>query len=485
MSRKKAPTVEKRLGSLDRDQLEALVRRLLEHRPELEDVIHLPLPGEQLQVDPMLITGQVRRILHKMGSDWQASYRTQFELHPIVAVGDGYLERGLVDDARGVYVAVARAIIEVYAQIRDEESEIGGIVVDCAEGLGRCLEHTSDTGHRERLLADLFAIYRWDELETGGYGIADPVREVLTEQANDDERRLVARWLRDALPEGDHQFTRWSRQHAGRFLLKLEADHLDDDRLIELCQATDLMTELVDHWLARDEVERAVAVVRDAPGDEVFNLANRVCAAGHGDEVVSVVATHETALDPSNHRIRSWLAEHGYPHTDDLADLADALAHWERRPKWEAFELVRQIAQRMDRWDSIRPRVHASLDSDKAFQRHLLVRILAGEGAVASALELLPSLKGQLRRTAVLELAAAAEEDWPEEAVKLHIEEVQRHLKTSHRARYRAAAEILARIRAILVRHDRHEQWQSLIQSIRDDHPRSTALHEELVAKGL
>jgi len=65
------------------------------------------------------------------------------------------------------------------------------------------------------------------------------------------------------------------------------------------------------------------------------------------------------------------------------------------------------------------------------------------------------------------------------------MEEVQRHLKTSHRARYRAAAEILSRIRAILVRHDRHEQWQSLIQSIRDDHPRSKVLHEELVAKGL
>lgn len=189
MPRKKAPTADERLGSLDCDQLEALVRRLLEHRPELEDVIHLPLPGEQLQVDPTLITGQVRRILRNMGSDWQASYRTQFELHPIVAVGDGYLERDLVDDARGVYVAVAQAIIEVYAQIRDEESEIGGIVVDCAKGLGRCLEHTSDTGHRETLLADLFTIYRWDELETGGYGIADPVREVLTAQANDDERR--------------------------------------------------------------------------------------------------------------------------------------------------------------------------------------------------------------------------------------------------------------------------------------------------------
>lgn len=485
MPRKKAPTVDERLGSLDRDQLEALVRRLLEHRPELEDVLHLPLPGEQLQVDPAYISGQVRRILHNMGSDWQASYRSQFELDPIKSVGDGYLEQDLVDDARGVYDAIAQAIIKVYEQIRDEESEIGRIVIDCAKGLGRCLERTSDSGQRKRLLADLFAIYRWDELETGGYGIADPVREVISAQANYEERRLLARWVRDALPVGDDKFMRWRRQRAGRFLMELEADRLDDDGLVELCEATDLATELAEHWLATDEVERALEVVRNAPGDEVFNLAIRVRAAGHQEEAVPVVAAHETALSPSNHRIRNWLAEQGYPHAEGLTELADALWRWEAQQDFDGFLALREIAQRVERWNDVLPRLYATLVADKPYQRHLVVRIMAAEGAVASALELLPGLKGQYRCTAVLELAAAAEEDWPEEAVKLHMEEVQRHLKTSHRARYRAAAEILERIRAILVRHDRHEQWLSLIQSIRDDHPRSKALHEELVAQGL
>ena len=58
-----------------------------------------------------------------MGSDWQASYRAQFELDPIKTVGNGYLEQDLVDDARGVYVAIAQAIIEAYEQITGRDFE--------------------------------------------------------------------------------------------------------------------------------------------------------------------------------------------------------------------------------------------------------------------------------------------------------------------------------------------------------------------------
>ena len=485
MATRNTTSVDDRLRSLDRDQLMAVVRRLLEHRPELEDVIQLPLPGEQFRVDPENIAGQVRRILRNMGSDWRASYRAQFELNPIVSVGDGYLDQNLVEDARGVYVAVAKTILDVYTQIRDEESEIGGIVIECALGLGRCLERTTDAQQREHLLADLFAIYRWDELESGGYGMADPVREVIKEHASSTERVLIARWIRAALPVGDDQYIRWRRQHAGRFLLELEADHLEDAALVELCRATDLSAELIDHWLALGEVNRAVDVVHHAPDDEVFDLANRLCKAGHETAVVPIVAAHETVLSPTNHRIRSWLAEHGSPDAEILTELVEALRRWDRHQSFDGFQRVRQIAQRTGRWDAVRPRIYASLASDKATPRHLLVRVLVAEGDVASALELLPGLKGQLRRTAVLDLAPAAEDEWPEEAVKLHMEEVQRHLKTTQRARYRKAAEILARIRAILLRHDRHEQWQAMIQSIRDDYPRSQALQEELAAKGL
>ena len=121
--------LDARLDSLDRDQLAALVRRLLLHSPELEDLVHLTLPGEEVPPDPRGIAAQATAVLLGMGSDWRASTLAERQLAPLVDIGDGLLQRGRVADAGVAYAAVAKGILARYTGIWDNESEVAGVVI--------------------------------------------------------------------------------------------------------------------------------------------------------------------------------------------------------------------------------------------------------------------------------------------------------------------------------------------------------------------
>ena len=116
--------LDRRLASLDRDQLVALVHRLLSRHPDLEDLVQLPLPGETMRADARHIRSQVTRILLAMGDDWQASIRARRDLWPLLAVGRQYLQRRTLGDACTLFATIATTILEHYEQLRDEASVI-------------------------------------------------------------------------------------------------------------------------------------------------------------------------------------------------------------------------------------------------------------------------------------------------------------------------------------------------------------------------
>src|SRR5690606_9452665 len=132
------------------------VRRLLARDPDIEDLVHLPLPGEVQRADRRHLAAQVTHILRTMGDDWRASTRAERQLWPLVEIGGQYLEQGAMADARTAFATIASTILEHYEQIRDEESEVAGIVDQCVEGLGRCLAATGDDATREALLREVF-----------------------------------------------------------------------------------------------------------------------------------------------------------------------------------------------------------------------------------------------------------------------------------------------------------------------------------------
>ena len=256
-----------RLATLNRDQLVALVERLVARHPDLADLAHLPLPGEAKRADGEGVRAHVTRILLTMGDDWRASSRAQYELFPIVAMADDYRNQGLLDDARIVYRAIIDAILAVYERIRDEESEIGGVVGDCIEGLGNCLDATSDSDLRTRLLRDAFEVYAWDTVAHGGYGMDGPPEKLLISRTTAPEKALVAGWIQAALtvPSGRPKY---GAQYAGKLMLQLVGDQQDATSRESTYRIAGMDVELVDLLLAQGRTDDALAQTVREPGRE-------------------------------------------------------------------------------------------------------------------------------------------------------------------------------------------------------------------------
>ncbi len=299
--------LDRRLASLDRAQLVALIHRLLSRFPDLEDLVQLPLPGETQPADARQIRVQVTRILLTMGDDWQASIRAQRDLLPLLAVGRQYLQRGARSDARTVFATIASTILEHYEQLRDEESELAGIVNDCVEGLGACLAESERGSEREALLGDVFAVYRWDALESGGYGMDTAPHDILLAQTTQEERRLLARWTRDALGRVTGEYALPRRRNGGRFVLDLVGSELGDAERESFYTEARLDRSLMSLLLSQERTREALELLGRCTSRDLAWMAEKLMGAGMRAEALELASHHPAVLEMGNHVLDQWM----------------------------------------------------------------------------------------------------------------------------------------------------------------------------------
>lgn len=434
-----------RLAALDRDQLEALVRRLLAREPDIEDLVHLPLPGEVQRVDKGPVAAQVTHILRTMGDDWQASTRAQCMLWPVVEVGEQYLERGLLVDARTVFTTIATTILRHYEQIRDEESEVAGIVGQCVEGLGRCLAVTTDPVTREGLLGDVFAVYRWDVIDHGGYGMDDAPRTVLLAGTTPAERARVATWVRSAMPQATaDRYGRWRRQRAGQLVLDLLEPDLDARDRERIYAEADLDRPRLDLLLEQGRHEEAVELLRATSADELTALADRLIAAGLGDAARSAVRDHRAVLEPANHRVRDWLERQQVALPPNLEALVEAIRWFQVRTNIGSYQDLRCEAEAAGRWPAVLGMI-AALDPHQKKLQPVRARVLADLGDATGALAELEGLTGSTWKSAAIDIASALEATHPPIAVDLLRRIVDVLLAHGTKAAHAQAAELRSR----------------------------------------
>ena len=396
-----------RLAALNRDQLVALVERLVARHPDLADLAHLPLPGEVKRADGEGVRAHVTRILLTMGDDWRASSRAQYELFPIVAMADDYRNQGLLDDARIVYRAIIDAILAVYERIRDEESEIGGVVGDCIEGLGNCLDATSDSDLRTRLLRDAFEVYAWDTVAHGGYGMDGPPEKLLISRTTAPEKALVAGWIQAALtvPSGRPKY---GAQYAGKLMLQLVGDQQDATSRESTYRMAGMDVELVDLLLAQGRTDDELTVVR-ASGADVVRLADRLVAAGFAGPVAEIVNRHRAVLDYRSDSVRKWLALHGVAEIVALEKLAWALHNFEQSGNVGHWDTLRSQAEALGRLDQVLPHALAAVETERSGYQASRARILGLSGRFDEAEAVLARLPEGAWKRAALVVAVAAE----------------------------------------------------------------------------
>jgi uncharacterized Zn finger protein len=467
-------------------ELIALIRKMIQRYPDLETLLELPTiggAGAEKPLDPEVIRRQVSNAFYGAGYEWGAVVSIAQDLQELVDLADDYAQREDWRNAATVYHTVAQGVLDHYGMVQDEEGDLHPIVNQCVEGLGQCLEVSEDPAQREGLLRALFDVYRWD-VDFGGIDMGYQALDIILEQATPEERQRVAEWVRQALPTGDSWSDNYHRQVYGGFLLQLQEEKLDDDAFLRLCRETGRLQDLVNRLLELDRADEAMADVRQAGDYDLLRLADVFMSHGHADLAERLI--RERAQTSQDSRLTVWLKERAQARGDLAEALSLAESLFWQRPSVPDYKEVRKLALSLGRWEALRAEYLSRLTDEGKYA--LLTEIHLLDGEVDQALTTVEQISGWDRwgrNTLVLQVAQAAEESWPRDAIRLYMAMVDRLINARGRDSYAQAATHLLRVRALYIHIGKEETGRSLIANIREQNRRLRALQDELNRAGL
>jgi hypothetical protein len=138
--------IQAALEQLDKDDLLALILRLVQQHPDLTGLI---VSGEQKAVkkprkpfNAEVYRLQIEKIfLTTDRNTWGSEARAAEPLLDIVDVADEYVEQGNFNEAAIVHEIIIRGILDNYASFRwhADEGQLDEVVEDCVDGLSDCL----------------------------------------------------------------------------------------------------------------------------------------------------------------------------------------------------------------------------------------------------------------------------------------------------------------------------------------------------------
>ncbi|MGQ9553276.1 MAG: SWIM zinc finger family protein [Anaerolineae bacterium] len=463
-------------------ELIALIKQMLRQEPDLELLLETPLPTgkRQAPANPEVYRRQVNAVFQRE-PDWGADTAIAADLLAIKAIGDGFAEQGDWASAAAVYEAIARGATENYEMFQDEEGDLANAINESAEGLGQCFAGETDPSRREGIMRALFDVFHFD-VEYGGVGIGDEVPDIIMEHATAEERRTVAAWVRQAMPQGSSWSDNYHRQVYGGFLLDLEADTLDDEAYLSICREMGLIADLVDRLLALGRVDEATSATEQADDYPLIRLADIFVEYGRGDVAERLML--ERSAKSKDTRVLEWLKKHYSAQGNSAAALKLAERMFRLRPNLDLYIEIGQLAQPLGHWEEARLQLIAFLEQRGDWD--LLIRIYLNEGEVDQALETLQARPMRSYSYGLeLEVARAAEETQPRAAIDIYQQHAERLIAARGRGNYQQACASLAKARALYERSGERGAWASYIADLRSQNRSLRAFQEELTAAGL
>lgn len=481
----------KRLEELDKPALIALIQQMLRREPDLEALLSMPLPGTSPRgaAKPEQFRKQAVAAMRSAGGEWGWHRDAADALEAIIETGDAFLESGDAASAAAVFTGVVAALDDESLQ-EDEAGDIMGVVNGCAAGLARCLAVERDAKRRESILEAMFDIYLRD-LDMGGVGIGDGVPEDMMKHASPEERRLVAVWVRDKIPDADRD---WGRKALGGFLLELEEDRLSDEAYLRACRQTGRSLDLIERLLKLNRDDEAINAIREMSDYELLQATDLLVESGRN--AVAEELVNERSATSKDMRVFEWLRERAVEHKDDEAELKLVTKMYQLQPGLERYAQVRALAQRLGRWDALRPKLLAGLGGQaRTGESALLVEIALLEGDIDKALDLIKPRKrtstwpGTLmwgwNPSLELKVAAAAEASRPEAAIDIYRRAAERRIEHRNRGGYREACGLLAKVKELQRGLARGATWDAYVADLRQRHKSLRALMQELETAGL
>ena len=385
---KEVEAVDATLEKRSKPELIAIIKQMLDQEPDLESLLDLPLSAEDSKpLDIKVIRRQAQQAFRGTGyyDEWVDTGEIERNLNPLLKLAAGYLSRGDAENSALIYEIIIESVMDnEEVVLGDEEGELLGVVYDCTEALGKCLEKIKEPKRRIDILQVLFSAYQWDSIKIGGVGAADCVPEILTSQTTPDERIEIAKWTREILPRGNNWSDGYHREVLGRLLLDLEADILDDEAYLKICRQTGRSNDLIERLLKLKRIKEAEDEARKADDYSLFKTLEIFTRYKQTDLSEKLVIERlETGKDVDE-RLIEWLSER----LKERGDLAGSLKLEEtlfwKYPNLEKYKKLHKLAKQLNCWNALRIQIIAELEKKKDFD--FLINLYLYEKEVGNAL---------------------------------------------------------------------------------------------------
>ncbi|TME64489.1 MAG: hypothetical protein E6I59_06750 [Chloroflexi bacterium] len=527
-----------RLSEKSREELLALLDQLVQRQPDIEPMVELlvelplaipaqeknrPGRGKERTVDPSTIESQVASAFYHAGEGWGAASRVAAELDRLCDIGKSFAEAGEWANAQVVYATIAEETIIQYEGLHDE-GQVSWILGVCAAGLVACLNAQStlpkreqlDAEEREELLTTLFDLWKFGD-NYGGIGV--DVAGAIAGNATARERKWVEAWVREEMRPGQDSSSTWRNRSVVDFVVKLkQAEHASEEDVLKEYRHAGLYKELAERLLqlGRENEALDVAQAHLTEPMEVTWFAEQLLKLGEAwrEQALAFVETRLNELKPALQgksqdftsaytvdTYRRWLSEKYLLYGKAKQALDMELARFQASPDHTTYRSVRSAAQAADQpeevWSGLRPQLIRTLEQQGRWGA--LVTIYLDEGEVGQALAALAEME-RAPRTSLYgygyraegapshyqaQVAEAAEESYPDEAIRLYKSVVQRLIDGRGRENYQQATGYLARIRRLYQKQGREPEWQAYMATLRNSNKSLRALKEELDKRDL
>ncbi len=520
-----------RLSEKNHAELLALLEQLVQRQPDIEPLIELlielplatttqersrPGKGRERTLDPSPIRSQVASAFYNAGKGWGAASRVAAELEQLYDIGKNFAEAGEWANAQVVYATLAEETVMQYEEVHDE-GQVSWVLGECAAGLVECLERQSalpqdeqlDTEAREELLTALFDLWKF------GYnygGIEVDVAGAMAESVTEYERKMVESWLREEMRSGQDFSSQWHNRSIVNFLATLkQAEQFSDEDLLEEYRSADLYKELAEKLLqlGRENEALDVAQANLTEPRDVTGFAEQLLKSGDTwqEQALAFVETRMKEAESAAREkprdftaankldtYRRWLGEKYSAYSKAEQALNIELARFQAHPDDTTYHSAQSASQLAGQpegiWTTLRPRLLKTLVQQGNWSA--LISIYLDEGEVIQALAALAEMErtpstsfyGYSYRAYSsdyqIQVAKAAEERYPGEAIRLYKGVIQKLISGRGRENYQQASGYLTRIKLLYEKQGQEPEWHAYITNLRNSNKSLRALKEEL-----
>lgn len=493
------------LSELNREQLLALLTKLLGEQPNLYELVEAALaapsvsgsgkaaPSKRREVDVEVYRRRVSGIMHGLDhmraseAYWHVGGLVE-ELHSVERSAREFLDAGEAEAALRILLTLVEESSDGFEYIDDSNGELGDFLNNLGATLAEViLSLDLDEDEREDLLSDLDDLHdRLSDYGVEGLGVALLAARHGWEELPASARRgeTLSRYEDDEeddaeTDEDEWYASGWAPENPAQVLARAKLNVLErqgrTDEYLALClragEHLRYTLKLLSLARAPEAVSHALKRLRDV-GD-ALTLAQRLRDSGHMDEAVRI---GERGLRLKGHKatLGRWLGAIEEAQGRTKQALAAWLAAFREAPSLDLWLTLKRLVGRG--WPKLKPEAIASLE--RFYDKRPLAEVLVEEQEWDAAIQLADrhSQEQEVAAT-VADALITRRPEWVIRASNKHAEALIAPTKSSL---YPAAADWLRRAKAAYTHSGRADEWQQYLQRLKEQYKRRPALMAQL-----